>query len=522
MKTDNLKNKSKMPSPVAGKIIELEDLPALLNAERAKKKKIVHCHGVFDLLHVGHIRHFKQAKKFGDILVVTITPDRYVNKGPNRPAFHENLRLEVLASLDVVDYVALNKWPMATEAIKIIRPDFYVKGSDYKDASKDHTGGILLEEEAVKANGGKLVFTKDIIFSSSSLINRHLPVFPKEISEYLSNFSSRFTADDIFSWFEKARPMKVLVIGESILDEYQYCEAIGKSSKEPMLAVKRLSTEKFAGGILAVGNHAANFCDTVGLVSMLGDQNPQEEFIREKLSKKITPTFVYRTNSPTIVKRRFIESYFFTKLMEIYEINDGSLETTDNAALCAALETEIPKYDVVIVVDFGHNMLSREAIQVICEKSKFLTINAQSNAGNLGYQTILRYPRADYVCMAENEIRLEARDRRGDLKKMVLAISKKIGCERLTVTRGKNGSLCYSKKEGFIEVPALAGQVIDRMGAGDAVLSITSLCAAQGAPTEVVGFVGNVVGAQAVATVGNRTAIERAPLFKHIESLLKH
>ncbi len=135
-----------------------------------------------------------------------------------------------------------------------------------------------------------------------------------------------------------------------------------------MLAVKRLSTEKFAGGILAVGNHVANFVDHVGLVTMLSDQNPQEEFVREKLSAKVHPTFISRSQSPTIVKRRFIESYFFTKLMEIYEINDGMLSPGDDESLCAALETEIPKYDAVVVVDFGHSMISARAIEVICKR----------------------------------------------------------------------------------------------------------------------------------------------------------
>jgi sugar/nucleoside kinase (ribokinase family) len=166
-------------------------------------------------------------------------------------------------------------------------------------------------------------------------------------------------------------------------------------------------------------------------------------------------------------------------------------------------------------------MLSREAIDILCSKARFLAVNAQSNAGNLGYHTISRYPRADYVCVAEKEIRLEARDRRGDLKAMILDVSRKLACGRVVATRGKYGCLCYSQEEGFFQVPAFAGQVVDRMGAGDAFLSLTALCVVQKAPMEVVGFIGNVVGAQAVATVGHRSSIERAPLLDHIESLLR-
>lgn len=503
------------------KILRIEELADLLHVLQAEGKKIVHCHGVFDLLHIGHIRHFREARKFGDILVVTITPDRFVNKGPHRPAFPENLRAEAIAALDCVDYVTINKWPMATEAIKLLMPNFYVKGSDYKDAEKDHTGGIRLEEEAVKTVGGQIVFTDEIVFSSSKLINQHLPVFSEAVSAYLADFSSRYNSDKIIKFLNDVQNLKVLVVGEAIIDEYQYCEAIGKSSKEPMLAVKRLSTEQFPGGGLAVANHVANFCNNVSVLTFLGDRNSQEDFIKGNLNSKIKPIFLYRKDAPTIVKRRFIESYVFTKLMEVYEINDSAFEPEDNLQLCKQLEIELSKYDVVITMDFGHGMFNKDAIELLCERSKFLAVNAQTNAGNIGYQSALRYPKTDFLCLTESEMRMEARDRRGDLKEMILAISKKYKYGRITVTRGQRGCLCYSAAEGFVEVPAFAGKVLDRMGAGDAFLSVTALCVAQQAPIEVVGFIGNAVGAQAVATVGHRTSVQKAPLYKHIEALLK-
>jgi rfaE bifunctional protein nucleotidyltransferase chain/domain len=504
-----------------GKIQPIEELSATLAACHTNGTKLVLCHGVFDLLHIGHIRHLEQARKLGDVLVVTLTADQYVNRGPHRPAFHEDLRAEALAALECVDYVAITKWPTAVEAIRLLRPGFYVKGAEGKDVDLDGTDSITHEETAVKSVGGQLVFTEDITYSSSSLINKFLPVFPKEVSEYLAHFSTRYSAGDVLRYLRGARPLKVLVVGEAIIDEYQYCEAIGKSSKEPTLVVKYLSTEKFAGGILAAGNHVANFCDDVGLITFLGADAPQEEFIRERLNNGIQKTFLYRQGSPTIVKRRFVESYFFTKLLEIYEINTRKMAEEDNANLCAALNAQVSTYDVVIVIDFGHGMLSGEAIDILCDKARFLAVNAQTNAENRGYHTISRYRRADYICMAESEIRLEARDRSGDLRQMVLDVSRKLACGKVAVTGGKRGCLCYGEDEGFFEVPAFAGQIVDRIGAGDAFLSLTALCVAQKAPMEVVGFIGNCVGAQAVATVGNRQPIERGPLFSHIESLLK-
>ncbi len=241
------------------KIRELEQLSEILAAHKKKGQKVVLCHGVFDLLHIGHIRHFEEAKKNGDILVVTITSDRYVNKGPHRPAFTQTLRAEAIGALSCVDYVAVNDSPMAIDLIKLIKPDFYVKGSDYKNAEKDVTGGITLEREAVESVGGQLAFTDDIVFSASTLINRHLPSLSKELTDYLEGFSAQYSAEQIASYFERMVPLKVLTIGETIIDEYRYCHAIGKSSKEPMLAVKQLSVERFAGGTLALANNVAAF-----------------------------------------------------------------------------------------------------------------------------------------------------------------------------------------------------------------------------------------------------------------------
>ena len=508
---------------VEQKLKDLDELSRSLESLRAKGKRVVQCHGVFDLLHIGHIRYFEQAKRLGDVLVVTVTPDRHVNKGPHRPAFNERLRAEAIIALECVDYVSINRWPTAVEAIQLLRPDHYVKGAEYSQPGDDVTGGIALEQTAVESVGGQIDFTQDITFSSSNLINRHLSVLPSDVKDYLSDLSDRFSADYIIRAIESARSLKVLVVGEAIVDEYQYCEAIGKSSKEPVLAVKSVSSEKFAGGILAVGNHVAGFCDNVGLVSQLGDQNPQEEFVRQAVNAQIKSTLLRRMDAPTIVKRRYIDIYFLTKLWEVYEISDEALNPADNELLCERLKQELPKYDLVIVVDFGHGMLTEEAIDILCSQARFLAVNAQSNAGNLGYHSISKYPKADYISLAENEIRLDARDCSGDLREMVQGLSERLQCPRVSVTRGNRGALCYGEGEGegFFDVPALTDNVVDRIGAGDAFLAVTALCVARDTPMEAVGLIGNAVGAQAVATMGNRKPIERVPLLKGIEALLK-
>lgn len=154
------------------KLYQIKTLIKVLKNKKLKFQKIVYCHGVFDLLHIGHIKHLKKAKDLGDILVVSLTADKFVNKGPGKPVFNQSLRSEALAALDCVDYVLINEAPTAVNMIKLLKPDIYCKGKDYKNFKDDITGEIRNEVKSLKRFGGKIVFTEEITFSSSRLINR--------------------------------------------------------------------------------------------------------------------------------------------------------------------------------------------------------------------------------------------------------------------------------------------------------------------------------------------------------------
>ncbi len=274
-----------------GKVWELSALVAEFDRLRPGRR-IVHCHGVFDLLHVGHIRHFQQAKQLGDILVVTVTPDRFVNKGVGRPAFPDHLRAEVIASLGCVDYVAINKWPTAADTIRLLKPAVFVKGSEYQ-GRVDTTGHINVEEEAIRLVGGELAFTQDVTYSSSGLINQYLANFPEEVRAHLAELQTRYSSHDILKPLHNADHLRVLCVGETILDEYQYCETMGKAGKEPVLAARYLSQDRFAGGILACANHIANFCERVDVLTFLGEEGDQETCVRSMLAPNIQPHFLY-------------------------------------------------------------------------------------------------------------------------------------------------------------------------------------------------------------------------------------
>lgn len=154
------------------KIMDIHALAAVLDKLRQQGKQVVLCHGCFDLLHPGHVKYLQAAKRMGDVLVATLSPDRYIDKGPDRPAFTESLRAEQLAALQCVDYVAVNKWPTAEETIRLLKPTFYVKGQEFKHL-EDKTGKIQREHQVAQEVGTQLRFTEEIVFSSTALMKKY-------------------------------------------------------------------------------------------------------------------------------------------------------------------------------------------------------------------------------------------------------------------------------------------------------------------------------------------------------------
>lgn len=495
---------------------KIKTITELAGLERGNRKFVL-CHGIWDLLHPGHIRHLEVAKQEGDILVVTVTPDKYVNKGPGRPVFNQNLRAESVASLQCVDYVAINEWPTAIETIKKLKPDIYAKGSDYAKRDDDLTGQIYNEEEAVKSVGGRIHFTNEINFSSTGLINQFLSPYPKEVQEFLNKFKEKYKAEDIIAQLKALKGVKVLIVGEAIIDEYCYCQGLGKIPKDNIIGAKYLDKERFAGGTLAAANHIAGFCDDVELVTFLGKNDNYGEFIINHLRPNIKIKFFY-CDAPTIVKCRFIEPPFLSKMFELAYIQDELPESL-HEEVNNYLARNVKNYDVVLSLDYGHGLIDAQAVEILAKKSKFLAANTQTNSANIGFNLITKYPRADYICLDEPELRLACRDKFGDIRSLVTKISRKLNCSKISITRGHHGSLNYSGD--FFETPAFSTVVVDRMGAGDAYFSITTPCVAENYPMDMVGFIGNAVGALDVQIIGNREPIDPVSLFKFVTTLLK-
>ena len=280
------------------KIYSLTQLSRIIERDKKKRKKIALCHGVFDLLHIGHIKHLKKAKTYADKLIVTITSDEFVNKGPGRPVFNQFLRSQAIAAIEDVDYVAINENPTAVNLFKLLKPNFYCKGKEYNDLGNDVSGEIKNEVKELKKNKGKKIFTEEATFSSSRIINTFTDFFSPLQKKKISKIKKKTNFNLIKKSIDNFKKLKILVIGETIIDQYIFCETLGKSGKEPMLVLRELNKEQYLGGVLSIARNLHNLCNNVDVISMLGEKTEYLKDIKI-ISNKIRLNFVSKSNSPT-------------------------------------------------------------------------------------------------------------------------------------------------------------------------------------------------------------------------------
>jgi len=507
---------------VDNKIFSIKDLAGKVKDCKKRGKKIVLCHGVYDLLHIGHIKHFKEAKKNGDLLIVTVTIDKHVHKGPNRPEFKIQQRLEALSAIEFIDFVAASKFTSAVEVIKIIRPNVYCKGPDYIDEKNDLTGKIKDEKLAVNTIGGKILFTKSETFSSSKLLNKFGNALSKEQKTFTKHISEEFNSDKIARINKDLKKLKVLVIGETIIDKYVFCETLGKSGKEPHLVLKYMNEQFHAGGAAAIALHLSSFCKSITLLSALGKNKIHEKFIKKTIPKNIKTNFLYKKNSPTIEKTRFIDYVSKSKMLGVYKINDDKLSNSEEYKFKKIILRKIKNFDIVIVSDYGHGLISKKIAKLICKKSKFLALNAQVNASNIGYHSIQKYKNIDCVIINEVELRHELRDKISKTEVLIKRLAKSIRARDLVVTKGSDGAIMYSSKTNrLIYCPAFASKVIDKLGAGDAMLSVLSILLKSKFEKKLSLFLGSLASAQSVEIIGNSKHLNKIKLLKYAQHVMK-
>ena len=490
--------------------------------ERAKEagRRVVLCHGVFDVLHIGHLRHLSAARLMADVLIVSVTDDAYVGKGPGRPVFSSALRAEALAALECVDWVVISPAGTAIPTIEALRPDTYAKGSEYRDTA-DPTGGITRETQAVRMHGGDIAFTEEVTFSSSALINRYFQTQSTTVEEWLDRLRVEHSVDEVLHYITSLSKLRVAVLGEAIVDAYTACEVLGKSSKSPTLCLSRGPTSRQSGGSLAIAAHCAGLGMSTTAIPLVGSDTQAKWLRSEAMARGIHWKPIVDTTRPTVTKERLTDARTGISVLEVYDMNGSPLGTPAEDDLTQLLQEFTNAFDILYVADYGHGMLTARAISALSDVQSFLALNVQANAGNRGLNSIDRYSSASFVSLNGAEAAAEARRHRMEVPDLVPQLASRLGASTVLVTQGSDGIDIYDSVGGWTAAPAFTSLVKDRVGAGDAVLAIGAGLAKVDTPPLIIGFICNLVGAWAVSFTGNEQYLNLGVLCRQTAALLK-
>lgn len=296
----------------------------------------------------------------------------------------------------------------------------------------------------------------------------------------------------IIDAIEKLKDLRVLFIGETIIDEYNYVLPLGKTPKEHMIATEYQGNDRFAGGIVAAAKHLHPFSEHVTVAT---------------------------NGEPHIVKSRYVDPTYNRKLFEVYYTPDAQTLAAWRLHFCQHLEFAIPNYDAVVVIDYGHGLITQETADIICQKSKFLAVNTQSNSANWGFNVIGKYKKANLVCLDAAEARLATRDNFSPVDVLIAELPKIIPADNYIITHGKNGCVSMDSSSNIIHTPAITQKVTDTMGAGDAFLALCAPLVAAGADLVSAAKCGNIAGGMKTNIVGHKESINKDKFIEAVNEI---
>jgi len=467
------------------KIVTVAELPII--RQQFRDERIVLCHGAFDLVHVGHLVHFEEARALGDILVVTITGDRFITKKRD-VAFSQADRARQLAALEIVDFVAVIDEPSAVTPIDALQPDVYVKGGEYANLALDTTAKILAEKHSAERYGGRIHFTSGATFSSTKL--SHFLLEPTEAGPAgpeagvargrFRNLSGLgFTLEEIKRFLIDASALRVCVLGETIVDEWVDVTVNDHSIPSRCVAGLEAARTRQTGAAGMIAQHLAPFVKSVHCFT-------------NALSGDLAANITVSSLSPAaIVKTRFVDQATGYRL---FESKSPELQSLQGAAL-----PDFDDYDVVLLADFGHGLLDAAAIngRIAARRHAFVAAMAQVNSTNYGYNLPTKYHRANYYSLNRLEAELCLRERHVPLPALLTRVGALLETDALSVTDGEQGSMVKRGRASFALLP-LSTTMVDTVGCGDAFFALSSVAACLGRRPALVALTGSI-GAAAVA-----------------------
>ncbi len=498
--------------PEQKKIQSKEELAETVKSLKGQNKKVVQCHGCFDIIHPGHVRYLEQAKKFGDVLIVSLTPDKYILKGDDRPYMPEELRVKSMAALEIVDYVCLDENSWAGPLLDFVQPDIYVKGKEYE---KTLDGVFGKERKLVEDYGGKVFFTSgDVVFSSSRLIEDFKKKFALDY-EVFEIYCQRnnISHQSLLSLIEEFSSKKVAVIGEVLVDEYIHSEVIDLAAEAPILSIRPMDSRYYIGAAGIVAKHLSTLGAKSKLISIVNENSSDTDYIEKDLNDNgIEHFFIKRKDIPTIKKTRYIADN--QKLIKIDNSQNINLSAEEENEIIEYFKSHCVDLDAVIFSDFAYGFVSDMVRKEITDWANENDIKVIADVSSTLGGNISKYKDTFLITPTEKEARMVFDDKKSGLSNIAFRLIKKTKSKNLVITLGSNGVLAFKNKmfnvfgkdENFLEnefIPALEKNAIDPMGAGDAMLSMISLVLLSGGNISEAVYLGNIASYLEVNKVGN-------------------
>ena len=499
------------------KIVDISTMTKVLNGLRGKKK-IIMCHGNFDIVHPGHIRHLSYAKSKADILIVTITSDKSVLKKKLIPTLPDNLRANNLAALNMVDYVIIDKNSHPYKNISKIKPNFFAKGYEYKNLDNIETKKEL---KVVEKHGGKLIFSPgDLIFSSTYLKNQYSNRKNNKNLDNIRSFlkENNLSVKKINKYFEKIKKIKVHVVGDAIIDENANCDLIGQTNKTPTFSIKKKYTDRDIGGAAVVALHLKSLGAKVELTTVSGN-DVSSKFLKSVIKKnKIKINLLLDNNRPTTVKTRYwIKNY---KMLQIDKVDNTLIENKKIEQIIKIIKSR--KSDLIVFSDFRHGIFDKYTIKKFLKATKYKKIIkvADSQVSNR-WGNICDFENMDIIFPNEKEARFSIGDQDTALRPLGQKILKNSKAKNLILKLGDRGLMTFFKTgfypSDFKTLPTFAENVKDSVGSGDALLSLASLIYVITKNIYISAFFGSLSSAINCEKNGNK------PVFAdEIKKLLKN
>lgn len=492
------------------KIAALERLQRHVQEARRKGLTIVQCHGCFDIVHPGHIRYLEFARRQGDVLVVTLTGDSDIVKGSEKPYIPEELRAENLAALEFVDWVCVDHSPTAEFVLEAVRPDVYVKGREY-EFSRDPR--FLRERELVERQGGRVIFSSgDVVFSSTQLVET-LPHDADLEQHRLQLICRRHNIHEgrLVETIDRFRDLRVVVVGDMILDRYVFCDVIDVASESPLMSLSRLSERRYVGGAAIVARHVAAMGAHARLVSAVaGDE--ASAYAENVLDDEGVETRLVTTRTGLVEKTRYLVDE--SKLLKVERGKPEPLDSEAERRIASVLEEAAGDADAVVFCDFGYGVLSRGLLERTLPnlRRKVQTITADVSGP---HANLTHFQKADLLCPSEREMRFTLHDFEQGLSSLAWNLLDATQARHLFVTLDKKGLVLFERRSqdphspewaGRLKsehLPSFAEQTVDRLGCGDALLTASTLAVAAGAELSLAAYLGNIAAAIEIAHVGN-------------------